>query len=252
MVIPKTNLLVLSMLPIIIAILASFLALPVLAQGNELWPADYVLVVTVDKVIAPQGQAQLNGHLVSGAHLALSVDEALSQIPGKPCPEHIDAWWSVLDRAAYDRRSGGGGRCVVALTEWCFKAPEAGDKMIVSGTFDPPSRSFESTLQTRFKYSPAHRTEVINELAKQRAFLIQTISAPLGTDDAATWSLENKARAIDLLGEAHAKEAIPGLIDCLSDTRGLSGSDNWVGGHACNALRTITGKDFAGYGSQCI
>lgn len=80
MVIPKTNLLVLSMLQFILAILAtSFLALPVLAQGNELWPAEYVLVVTVNKVIAPQGQARLNGYACSALRTITGKDFAFDQ-----------------------------------------------------------------------------------------------------------------------------------------------------------------------------
>lgn len=53
-----------------------------------------------------------------------------------------------------------------------------------------------------------------------------------------------RAAAIDLLGQRKAVAAIPKLIDLLSDTRALQGSDNWVGAHAANALATITGKRF--------
>src|SRR5260370_38571648 len=55
---------------------------------------------------------------------------------------------------------------------------------------------------------------------------------------------EDKARAIDLLADERAAEAILPLIDCLSDTRALHGSDNWVGGHATNGLDAITGQYF--------
>lgn len=54
-----------------------------------------------------------------------------------------------------------------------------------------------------------------------------------------------RAAAIDLLGERKAKEAIPKLIDLLSDGRALVGSDNWVGLHAANALSAITGRPFS-------
>src|SRR5207248_6074250 len=54
-----------------------------------------------------------------------------------------------------------------------------------------------------------------------------------------------RAAAIDLLGDRKAKEAIPKLIDVLTDYRALNGSDNWVGGHAANALSAITGKAFS-------
>ncbi len=81
----------------------------------------------------------------------------------------------------------------------------------------------------------------IVQAAGQRALLIQKISAPPKAD---FMDAEDKARAIDLLGEEQAKEAIPALIDCLADTRALHGSDNWVGSHAVNALKKITTKDF--------
>jgi len=57
-------------------------------------------------------------------------------------------------------------------------------------------------------------------------------------------SATTRAAAIDALGERKATEAIPLLIECLGDTRGLRGSDNWVGGHAANALFRITGRQF--------
>jgi len=54
-----------------------------------------------------------------------------------------------------------------------------------------------------------------------------------------------RAMAIDLLGERRAEESIPFLIECLDDGRALSGSDNWVGGHAASALSRITGRPFS-------
>jgi hypothetical protein len=54
-----------------------------------------------------------------------------------------------------------------------------------------------------------------------------------------------RAAAIDLLGQRKAKEAIPRLIDLLTDDRALIGSDNWVGLHAANALTAITGRPFS-------
>jgi RNA polymerase sigma factor (sigma-70 family) len=54
-----------------------------------------------------------------------------------------------------------------------------------------------------------------------------------------------RAAAIDLLGERKAREAIPKLIELLTDGAGLRGSDNWVGGHAANALSAITGRPFS-------
>lgn len=51
--------------------------------------------------------------------------------------------------------------------------------------------------------------------------------------------------AIDILAERKAGEAIPYLIECLADYRGLTGSDNWVGGHAASALSAITGRPFS-------
>ena len=78
--------------------------------------------------------------------------------------------------------------------------------------------------------------------AGQRALLIERIMRPpkIGNVQEA----EDKARAIDLLADERAAEAILPLIDCLSDTRALHGSDNWVGGHATNALEAITGQYF--------
>ncbi len=78
--------------------------------------------------------------------------------------------------------------------------------------------------------------------AGQRALLIERIMRPpkIGNVQEA----EDKARAIDLLADERAAEAILPLIDCLSDTRALHGSDNWVGGHATNALEAITGQHF--------
>ena len=54
-----------------------------------------------------------------------------------------------------------------------------------------------------------------------------------------------RAAAIDLLGERKEKAAIPRLIDLLTDHRALVGSDNWVGGHAANALSVISGRPFS-------
>jgi hypothetical protein len=54
-----------------------------------------------------------------------------------------------------------------------------------------------------------------------------------------------RAAAIDLLADRKAKEAIPKLIDLLTDYRALHGSDNWVGGHAANALSAISGRPFS-------
>lgn len=50
-----------------------------------------------------------------------------------------------------------------------------------------------------------------------------------------------RAAAIDLLGKRKAVVAVPRLIDLLADGTPLEGSDNWIGGHAANALETITG-----------
>ena len=53
-----------------------------------------------------------------------------------------------------------------------------------------------------------------------------------------------RAAAIDLLARRKVIAAVPRLIDLLGDGRALIGSDNWVGGHAANALQTITGQRF--------
>jgi RNA polymerase sigma factor (sigma-70 family) len=53
-----------------------------------------------------------------------------------------------------------------------------------------------------------------------------------------------RAAAIDLLGQRKAWEAIPKLIDLLTDGTPLAGSDNWVGGRAAIALAVITGRPF--------
>jgi len=78
--------------------------------------------------------------------------------------------------------------------------------------------------------------------AGQRALLIERIMQPPKIED--IQDAEDKARAIDLLAGEQAAEAILPLIDCLSDTRALNGSDNWVRGHAANALEAITGQHF--------
>ncbi len=54
-----------------------------------------------------------------------------------------------------------------------------------------------------------------------------------------------RAEAIDELGELGDPWAIELLIEHIDDTAGLSGSDNWVGGHAANALVAITGRPFS-------
>lgn len=54
-----------------------------------------------------------------------------------------------------------------------------------------------------------------------------------------------RAMAIDILRDRKAEVAIPQLIECLGDTRALLGSDNWVGGHAANALSELTGRPFS-------
>jgi hypothetical protein len=54
-----------------------------------------------------------------------------------------------------------------------------------------------------------------------------------------------RALAVDLLGAAGDLRAVDALIDMLSDGVGLNGSDNWVGGHAANALTRLTGRDFS-------
>ena len=59
-------------------------------------------------------------------------------------------------------------------------------------------------------------------------------------------SAQARATAIDLLAERGAIDAIPLLIACLDDGRALAGSDNWVGGHAGNALHAITGMASTG------
>lgn len=55
-------------------------------------------------------------------------------------------------------------------------------------------------------------------------------------------SAEARAVVIDEIGRRRVWKAIPLLIKCLDDGRALSGSDNWVGGHAGNALQQITGE----------
>jgi len=78
--------------------------------------------------------------------------------------------------------------------------------------------------------------------AGQQSLLIDRITRPPRDND--SFDADDKARAIDLLGQQHAEAAILPLIDCLGDTRALFGSDNWVGGHAANALQAITGQSF--------
>jgi hypothetical protein len=73
----------------------------------------------------------------------------------------------------------------------------------------------------------------------QDTLLIESLRNPVQEGDA-----RSRATIIDQLAKDHVTQAVPALIDCLSDTRGLHGSDNWVGGHAANALHAITGKDF--------
>jgi hypothetical protein len=80
------------------------------------------------------------------------------------------------------------------------------------------------------------------QAAGQESLLIDRIRQPPRADD--MLDAEDKARAIDRLGQGHAEAAILPLIDCLSDTRALNGSDNWVGSHAANALAGITGQNF--------
>ena len=72
------------------------------------------------------------------------------------------------------------------------------------------------------------------------ATLIKFLTGP-APDDTVGWA-RARAEAIDLLAKRHAVEAIPYLIECVGDTRGLIDSDNWVGGHAGNALQAITGQ----------
>ena len=72
------------------------------------------------------------------------------------------------------------------------------------------------------------------------AALIKYLSGP--PPDDLVGSTQARATAIDLLAERRSVEAIPCLIECVGDTRGLIGSDNWVGGHAVNALQAITGE----------
>jgi hypothetical protein len=67
------------------------------------------------------------------------------------------------------------------------------------------------------------------QAAGQESLLIDRIRQPPRADD---------------MRQGHAEAAILPLIDCLSDTRALNGSDNWVGGHAANALAGITGQSF--------
>jgi hypothetical protein len=50
-----------------------------------------------------------------------------------------------------------------------------------------------------------------------------------------------RTEAIDLLGLRKERRAIEPLIALLADARPLEGSDNWIGGHAANALEAITG-----------
>jgi hypothetical protein len=54
---------------------------------------------------------------------------------------------------------------------------------------------------------------------------------------------EDRAVVIDEVGRRRVWKAIPTLIPYLDDGRAITGSDNWVGGHAGNALRAITGQD---------
>ncbi len=53
-----------------------------------------------------------------------------------------------------------------------------------------------------------------------------------------------RAAAIDKLAVRKAKEAIPKLIELLTDGTALIGSDNYVGLHAAAALKAITGQSF--------
>lgn len=50
-----------------------------------------------------------------------------------------------------------------------------------------------------------------------------------------------RTEAIDLLGLRKERRAVEPLIALLADGRGLDGSDNWIAGHAANALQAITG-----------
>lgn len=74
------------------------------------------------------------------------------------------------------------------------------------------------------------------------ATLIEYLKGP--APDHPGWA-QARAMAIDILAERKTGEAIPYLIECLADYRGLTGSDNWVGGHAASALSAITGRPFS-------
>ncbi len=81
------------------------------------------------------------------------------------------------------------------------------------------------------------------------AELIEYLKGPAPDNDFV--SAQTRAGAIDILGERKANEAIPYLIDCLADGRALTGSDNWVGGAAANALSVITGRPFSIDQNEC-
>ncbi len=59
------------------------------------------------------------------------------------------------------------------------------------------------------------------------------------------YDLQIRTEAIDILGLKREKRAIEPLIELLADQRGLDGSDNYVGGHAANALHAITNGPFS-------
>jgi hypothetical protein len=52
---------------------------------------------------------------------------------------------------------------------------------------------------------------------------------------------QTRTEAIDILGRKRERRAIAPLIELLADLRPLDGFDNWIGGHAANALIEITG-----------
>ncbi len=61
-----------------------------------------------------------------------------------------------------------------------------------------------------------------------------------GPDTDAFDAAERRALVIDILAARRDEEALPVMIEYLADGRALVGSDNFVGGHAANALSAIT------------
>jgi hypothetical protein len=102
----------------------------------------------------------------------------------------------------------------------------------------------DNDLEKERELSEAFEALETPDAKVSNAFLIKVLDEnPQDVDDYS--SAQRRAAAIDLLGARKTEEAIPHLIECLSDGRALIGSDNWVGGHAANALESITGRPFS-------